>query len=124
MATGLGAVPNLRAASSDTIRIGRMGCGNRGSGAAAQAMKADKNCKLVAMGDVFRDRLFSSRARFKKLIPEKVGVKDEFGFVGLDAYKQVIDSGVDVVLLTTTPQASQGRRRGRQTRLCREARGG
>ena len=70
-----------------------------------QALKADKNVKLVAMGDAFADRLESSLASLQRDedIAAKIDVKKANQFVGFDAYKQVIDSGIDVVLLATPP---------------------
>lgn len=93
------------AANSDTLRIGLIGCGGRGSGAVLQALKADKNTKLVAMGDAFKDRLDRSLDNFKKNeeIKDRVDVAEDHQFVGFDAYKKVIESGVDVVLLATPP---------------------
>jgi predicted dehydrogenase len=98
-------LPHVHAAGSDTLRVGLIGCGGRGTGAAEQALKADKNVKLVAMGDVFEDRLKKSLGllREHEVVGPKVDVKPERCFVGFDAYKQVIASGVDVVLLTTPP---------------------
>src|SRR5262249_56497202 len=58
--------PNVHAAGSDMLRIGLIGCGSRGTGAAEQALTADKNTKLVAMGDMFEDRLKFSLSRLKK----------------------------------------------------------
>ena len=89
--------------NSDTLRIGLIGCGGRGSGAANQALSADKNVVLVAMGDAFEDRLQSSLKNLQASHPDKVKVNPDKCFVGLDAYQKVIDSGVDVVLLTTPP---------------------
>src|SRR5262249_24377686 len=57
MAALLPLASNVYAAGSDVIRVGLIGCGGRGTGAAEQALNADKNVKLVAMGDVFEDRL-------------------------------------------------------------------
>ncbi|HEY7158006.1 MAG TPA: twin-arginine translocation signal domain-containing protein, partial [Gemmataceae bacterium] len=57
MAVVLPLAANVHAAGSDVIRVGLIGCGSRGTGAAEQALNADKNVKLVAMGDVFEDRL-------------------------------------------------------------------
>src|SRR4051812_19394532 len=93
------------AGTSETLRVGLIGCGSRGSGAAEQALCADKNVKLVAMADAFEDRLQSSlkRLRDTEKIAAKVDVKPERCFVGFDAYQKVLDSGVDVVLLTTPP---------------------
>jgi predicted dehydrogenase len=93
----------VHAQGSDTLRVGLVGCGGRGTGAAAQALNADKNVKLTAMGDAFSDRLESSLNNLKKVAGDKVAVAEDHRFVGFDAYKQVIDSGVDVILLTTPP---------------------
>jgi predicted dehydrogenase len=96
---------NVHAAGSDVLKVGLIGCGGRGTGAAAQALQADKNVKLTAMGDAFSDRLEASLERLKKdpEITAKIDVKPDHRFVGFDAYKQVIDSGVDVVLLCEPP---------------------
>ena len=95
---------NVHAATDDTIRIGLIGCGGRGTGAAAQALNADKNVKLVAMGDMFPDKLEASLSQLGKdeKLASKLAVDNEHRFVGVDAYKQVIDS-VDVALLCTPP---------------------
>src|SRR5438045_1931374 len=75
--------------NSDTLRIGLIGCGGRGSGAASQALTADKNVVLVAMGDAFEDRLQSSLKNLQASHPEKVKVAADKCFVGLDAYQKV-----------------------------------
>jgi predicted dehydrogenase len=100
-----GLVPSVHAAGSETLRIGLIGCGNRGTGAAAQALRADPNTKLVAMGDMFPDRLHDSLNNLKRddELGKRVEVKPDHCFTGFDAYKKVIDSGVDVVLLTSPP---------------------
>jgi myo-inositol 2-dehydrogenase / D-chiro-inositol 1-dehydrogenase len=96
------------ARGADPIKIGLIGCGGRGTGAAVQALRADPGVVLVAMGDVFGDRLESSlkgiTEEMKDTAADRVRVPAERRFVGLDAYQKVIDSGVDVVLLTTYPQ--------------------
>ena len=89
--------------NSDTLRIGLVGCGGRGSGAADDALKADSNVVITAMGDVFEDRLQSSLRTLREAHGGKVKVTPEKCFVGLDAYRKVIESGVDVVLLATPP---------------------
>jgi predicted dehydrogenase len=87
----------------ETLRIGLVGCGGRGTGAAAQALAADSNVKLVAMGDAFRDRLQTSLATLKKQdIGSKMEVPEANQFVGFDAYRKVIELS-DVVLLATPP---------------------
>jgi predicted dehydrogenase len=94
-----------RAKPADLLHIGLIGCGSRGTGAAEQALKADKAVVLRAMGDVFEDRLQKSLAHLKedKEVGGQVFVEKKKCFVGFDAYKKVIDSGVDVVLLATPP---------------------
>ncbi|MFO1498031.1 MAG: Gfo/Idh/MocA family oxidoreductase [Verrucomicrobiota bacterium] len=91
------------AANADTIRIGLVGCGGRGSGAARQALEADPNVVLTAVGDVFSERIEGSLAELKRQVPDRVQVDADHHFVGLDAYQKVIQSGVDVVLLATPP---------------------
>ena len=86
------------AAGDDTIKVGVVGCGGRGGGAAVNAMDADPGVRLVAMGDLFADRVQGRRAVLKRHRPDQVLVDDDHCFVGLDGYKKVIDS-VDVVLI-------------------------
>tara|TARA_B100001059_G_scaffold236561_1_gene287805 strand:+ start:22671 stop:23999 length:1329 start_codon:yes stop_codon:yes gene_type:complete len=88
---------------SDTIKVGLIGCGGRGTGAAGQAMRADSGAQLWAMGDAFDDRLTSSHGYLVDGHGEQVQVDPERKFVGFDAFQKVIDSGVDVVILTTPP---------------------
>lgn len=90
-------------ANSNTLKVGLIGCGARGAGAANQAILADPNAILTAMGDVFQDRLDESYNELVGMHPEKVKVDKANRFVGFDAYKKVIASGVDIVLLTTPP---------------------
>jgi predicted dehydrogenase len=93
------------AAGSDILKVGLIGCGGRGTGAAVQALRADKNVKLTAMGDAFADRIESSLAEIQKEadVRDKLDVPPDRRFAGFDAYKSVIDSGVDVVLLASPP---------------------
>lgn len=91
------------AGSGDLLKVGLIGCGGRGTGAADQALHADKNVALTAMGDVFSNKLQQSLAELKKGNPDKVKVDPDHCFVGLDAFQKVIDSGVDVVILATPP---------------------
>jgi myo-inositol 2-dehydrogenase / D-chiro-inositol 1-dehydrogenase len=91
------------AENNKPLKVGLIGCGGRGSGAANQALRADKNVTLTAMGDVFEDQLQNSLKSLQAQLPEKVKVDPDHRFVGLDAFQKVIDSGVDVVLLATPP---------------------
>jgi predicted dehydrogenase len=103
-AVGL-AAPPVHVAGSDVLRVGLVGCGGRGTGAAAQALQAEPHVKLVAMADAFADRLEASLQRLQAddKIARKIEVPGDRRFVGFDAYKQVVDCGVDVVLLCTPP---------------------
>jgi predicted dehydrogenase len=103
-AAALAAVPAVHAAGGDLLRVGLVGCGGRGTGAAAQALRADKNVKLVAMADAFEDRLHQSLATLQGTedIAAKVDVKPDARCVGFDGYKEVIARS-DVVLLCTPP---------------------
>lgn len=112
-AAGLGAValatatrpPAVHAAGDDMLRIGLVGCGGRGTGAAAQALKADDGARLVAMADAFDDRLEKSLTTLTKKedLVARIDVPAARQFVGFDAYRKLLDTGVDVVLLTTPP---------------------
>ena len=95
---------HVHAAGSDVIKVGLIGCGGRGSGAADQALRADKHVKLWAMADAFEDKLQSSLENLstKSEIASKIDVAPERRFVGFDAYKEVI-ACCDVVLLCSPP---------------------
>ncbi|SDM31280.1 Gfo/Idh/MocA family protein [Kriegella aquimaris] len=84
------------------IRIGLVGCGGRGTGAAHEALKTSKAVKLVALGEVFEDRLNSAYQNLKNTYGNQVEVPDSKKFIGFDAYQKVIES-CDVVLLATPP---------------------
>jgi predicted dehydrogenase len=86
------------------LLVGLIGCGQRGTGAATQALKADKHVQLVALADAFEDRLHECLETLKKDkdAASKVAVKPDHCFVGFDAYKHVIAAS-DVVLLCTPP---------------------
>lgn len=100
-----GFTQSAKIGSNETIKIGLIGCGGRGTGAAAQALAADENVKLVSMGDAFSDRLEKSLKSLdaQDAIRNKIDVRESRKHVGFDAYKSVIADGVDVVLLTTPP---------------------
>lgn len=103
----LGALPisvSAYAGAAGEIKVALVGCGGRGTGAAAQAIEADADVRLVAMADVFADRLENS---FKNLSKKyegrgKVQVTDASKFTDFDGYKKAIDMA-DVVILTTPP---------------------
>lgn len=96
-------VPMVHAAGSSTIKIGLVGFGGRGSGAAEEALKADPGARLVAVADAFQDRIEDHLSGIKALeIGSRVDVPKDRQYTGFDAYKHVIDQ-VDLVLLTTPP---------------------
>lgn len=91
------------ASGSDTIKVALIGCGNRGTGAAFQALSTKFNIKLVAMADAFGDRLDKSyKSLFTKFGADKIAVTEDKKFVGFDGYKSAI-AEADVVLLATPP---------------------
>jgi predicted dehydrogenase len=90
-------------ADGPTLKVGLVGCGGRGTGAASQTLHADPNVVLTAMADVFQDKLQASLDQLRHEAADKVKVDEDHCFVGLDGFQKLIDSGVDVVLLATPP---------------------
>ena len=86
------------AAGSGTIRVGMVGCGGRNTGAAVQALTADPGTRLVAMCDIFMDRVKSQRAHIRQAKGDQVTIDDDHCFAGFDGYKHVIAAS-DVVLI-------------------------
>src|ERR1700722_9271141 len=98
--------PRVYAAGSDRIRIGLVGGGGRGSGAAHQALSTKGNVQLVAMADAFEDQLQSSLRSLQRHFesqPERVAVEPDHQFTGFDAYEKLLASPVDLVILATPP---------------------
>jgi len=87
------------AAGGGAIKIGLIGCGGRGSGAANNAMNAGPDVHLVAMGDIFEDRLSGAYERLRKIKPDQVKVAPDCKFIGFDAYQKVLQADIDVVLI-------------------------
>ena len=108
-AVGMAAVlpgrERLFAAGSDKMRVGLIGCGGQGTRDTISCLKSAPNVELVAMGDLFRDRLGESLRQLKKEeeVSKKVKVTRDTSFVGFDAYKKVIACDVDMVLVVTPP---------------------
>ncbi len=103
----LGAALSARAYAGEqnTLKIALVGCGGRGTGAAANALRTAGPTQLVAMADFFEPRLQTSQKNLLKQFPKQVEVPTERQFVGLDAYKKAIDAVAPggVVLLATPP---------------------
>ncbi len=102
---GLSIARSAHAGGSETVKVGLIGCGGRGKGAAADAMRADTGAvNLTAVADVFEDRANAALEQLTVDFGDKVQVKAENKFVGFDAFQQVIDNdNVDLVILTTPP---------------------
>jgi predicted dehydrogenase len=99
------------AAGSDVIKVGLIGCGGRGTGAADNVLHAAPNVTIWAMGDAFQDRLDGCRGHLEKLAQDdevkklgnKFDVTKDRAYVGLDAFEKVINSGADYIILATPP---------------------
>jgi myo-inositol 2-dehydrogenase/D-chiro-inositol 1-dehydrogenase len=100
---GLSIARAAHAYGNEEIKIGLIGCGGRGSGAAAQAMNTAGPTKLVAMADAFPDRLQASLRGLSSQYGPKVDVPKERQFVGFDAYQHVLAQELDLVILATPP---------------------
>jgi len=100
------AVPHVHAAENNTINAVLIGCGGRGSGAAKDCLNVKNGpIKLIAMADVFQDRLNISHKSIKGQFPETVDVPEDRRFIGFDAYKHAIDclKPGDVAIMATPP---------------------
>ncbi len=113
--SGLGAVSlsvgtnRIFAAGSDKIRIGLIGCGGRGTYDTGNCLSCAEGVELVAMGDLFKDRVDRCRKTLKRKLSDKVKVTDDTCFVGWDAHKKVLGrDDVDMVILTEPPHFRPG----------------
>lgn len=105
-ALGMVAVPAVHAAENNTLKVALVGCGGRGTGAVINALSTKSGpIELVAMADVFDDRLQSSLKRLSEQKGDQVKVPKDRQFLGFDAYKKATDSldGSGVVILATPP---------------------
>jgi len=98
----------VRGAGNEKLKAGIIGCGQRGTEAVSQLLYGNENVELVAMGDIFEDHLEASLDNIRNSteypgLAEKVKVDPEHHFVGFDAYKKVLASDIDLVILSTPP---------------------
>jgi len=91
------------AAGSDTLKIGLIGCGGRGSGAAVSALSVDPAARLTALADAFPDRMETARKALKKRAGDQVAVDDDHCFADFDGHRRLLESGVDVAILAEPP---------------------
>jgi myo-inositol 2-dehydrogenase / D-chiro-inositol 1-dehydrogenase len=103
VASSLDRLTGAYAAGSDEIRIGLVGCGGRGTGAAGNALKAAPGVRLVAVADAFQDRLDAARKALVDENGDAASVADDHCFVGLDAYEQLLKTDINYVILATPP---------------------
>lgn len=106
MSLGLGGrlARSAHVAGGEVLKVGLIGCGGRGLGAAVQALTADPNTRLVALADAFADYVQRAvQTLGKSPVADRVTVDADHQFSGFDAYRNLIASGVDVVLLATPP---------------------
>ncbi len=100
------AIPHVHAAGSDLIQVALIGCGGRGGGAAANALSVKRGpVKLVAMADLFPERLASDLDRLKQRYPSQVEVPPDRQFLGFDAYQKAMDclKPGDIAIFATPP---------------------
>src|SRR5450755_3948580 len=100
------AIPPVHAAGSDLIQVALVGCGGRGGGAAANALSVKRGpVKLVAMADLFPERLASDLNKLQRQFPSQVDVPPDRQFLGFDAYKKAIEclKPGDIVIFATPP---------------------
>jgi predicted dehydrogenase len=103
LAASLGTNRMAHAAGSDVLKVGLIGCGGRGKGAAINAMRAEENVKLTVLADAFRDQVNQARQDLAPQLGGQFAVADDHCFAGFDAYQKVMETDVDVVLLCTPP---------------------
>lgn len=96
-------IPELPDMADDgrELKVGLVGCGGRGHGAIQNLLNAANGIKVVALGDVFADRIENVRSMLIEKYQQEVPA--DKCFVGFDSYKKVMDSGIDMVILTTPP---------------------
>ncbi|MFZ5832047.1 MAG: Gfo/Idh/MocA family protein [Planctomycetota bacterium] len=103
LASNLGVARSAHAAGSDTFRAVLIGCGGRGTGAAANALNAAENVKLVAAADAFPEQVETAISQLVKRYGDRIDVPVERRFAGLDAYKDAIAVDCDMVVIATPP---------------------
>jgi predicted dehydrogenase len=93
------------AAGSDRLRVGLIGCGGRGTGAAAQAAAADPAVRVTALADLFADQVDAALAVLDRTCGAAVACPTAGRFTGQDAWRRLMEADLDVVILATSPDA-------------------
>jgi len=99
----MGVTNRMYAAGSDTIRVGLIGCGGQGTRDLISCVKSSPGVEIVAMGDLFEDRLKESLDKLRQEVPDALKVPADKRFVGFDAYKKALATDVQAVLLVAPP---------------------
>ena len=92
--------------NAQRLKVGVIGCGGRGTGAAINALEASPDTEITALADVFEDRLRGCRGHLESMgkgYGDRINIDDSRCFIGFDSYKQLVASGVDMVILATPP---------------------
>ena len=95
------ASPRVHASENNVLKLGIVGCGGRGCGAVDNALTADDNVKLVVAADVDQKRASAQMDGLKAKWGDRIAVNEDSFFIGFDAYKKVLESDIDIVLLTS-----------------------
>jgi len=103
LATLAAVSPRIYAGGTDKLRIGLIGCGQRGRHDSKNCLRASENVEITAMGDLFKDQLDGAVTEISKEFPDKIKVTPDTCFVGFDAYKKVLNCDIDMVMLTEIP---------------------
>lgn len=98
--TAFNILPSPEARAAAPIKVGIVGCGGRGRGAAENCLRADEGVKITALADLFPDRMKEMRDRLAK---SEVTVPEDRCFVGWDGYQEVLKTDIDYVILSTPP---------------------
>ncbi len=98
----------VRGAGKEKLKAGLVGCGGRGTQAVIDMMRGTENVDLIAMGDIFEDKLESSLTKIRNepdsgKFQDRIKVDPEHHFIGFDAFKKVLASDIDIVMLATPP---------------------
>ena len=108
-ATAAFVLPGAHVAGSDAVRVGVVGCGGRGTGAARDVIRSSAGVEIVSLGDLTPDRLGQCREQLSKLVADEpkykqaIKVTDEKCFTGFDAFEKVLASDVHYVILASPP---------------------
>ncbi len=85
------------------LRVGVIGCGGRGTGAAEDALNASPSTRIVALADAFEDRVRGARGYLEGLDSDRIAIEDRNCFTGLDAFRRLLDTEVDYVVIAGPP---------------------